>query len=70
MPYRATGDMYRSCGSVISFMFTPHPSYIPLQAMTCGAIPIARRDPYTSWALKDGHNCLLVDPLPHRVLAA
>jgi O-antigen biosynthesis protein len=70
MPYRATGEMYRNCGSLISFMFTPHPSYIPLQAMTCGAIPIARRDPYTAWALKDGHNCLLVDPLPHQILEA
>jgi O-antigen biosynthesis protein len=70
MDYRATGDMYRSCGSLISFMFTPHPSYIPLQAMTCGSIPIARRDRYTAWALKDGHNCLLVDPLPHQILEA
>jgi glycosyltransferase involved in cell wall biosynthesis len=70
MDYRATGEMYRSCGSLISFMFTPHPSYIPLQAMCCGSIPIARRDRYTSWALKDGHNCLLVDPLPHQILEA
>jgi hypothetical protein len=70
MDYRATGDMYRSCGSLISFMFTPHPSYIPLQAMCCGSIPIARRDRYTAWALKDGHNCLLVDPLPHQILDA
>ena len=70
MDYRATGEMYRSCGSVVSFMFTPHPSYIPLQAMTCGSIPIARRDRYTSWALKDGHNSLLVNPLPHEILAA
>jgi O-antigen biosynthesis protein len=70
MDYRATGDMYRSCGSLISFMFTPHPSYIPLQAMCCGSIPIARRDPYTAWALRDGHNCLLVDPLPHQILDA
>ena len=43
MDYRATGEMYRSCGSLISFMFTPHPSYIPLQAMTCGSIPFAPR---------------------------
>jgi hypothetical protein len=70
MGYRATGEMYRSCGSLISFMFTPHPSYIPLQAMSCGSIPIARRDRYTSWALKDGQNCLLVDPLPHQILEA
>ena len=70
MDYRATGEMYRSCGSVISFMFTPHPSYIPLQAMCCGSIPIARRDRYTSWALKDGQNCLLVDPFPHQILEA
>src|SRR5262249_16508022 len=44
--------------------------YIPLQAMTCGSIPIARRDRYTSWALKHEHNCLLVDPLPHQILEA
>ena len=61
--------MYRSCGSLISFMFTPHPSYIPLQAMCCGSIPIARHR-FTAWALKDGHNCLLVDPLPHQILEA
>ena len=70
MDYRATGDMYRDCGSVLSFMFTPHPSYIPLQAMSCGAVPIARRDPFTGWALEHMRNCLLVDPLPNQILEA
>lgn len=70
MDYRATGEMYRSCGGVVSFMFTPHPSYIPLQAMTCGSIPIARRDRFTAWALKDRENCLLVNPLPHEIMDA
>lgn len=70
MSYRETGAMYRSCGSVLGFMFTPHPSYIPLQAMSCGAIPIAVRDPHTQWALNDGHNARTVDPIPREILEA
>lgn len=70
LPYQKTGDLYRNCGGVVSFMFTPHPSYIPLQSMACGTIPIALHDPYTAWALKHEHNSLLINPVPEEILEA
>ena len=70
LPYDETGELYRHCGAGISFMFTPHPSYIPLQMMACGCIVIANRNSYNSWLLKDGYNCILCGPTPRGILEA
>ncbi len=40
-------------------MLTRHPSYIPLELMACGCVPVTNVNTWTSWLLKDGENCLL-----------
>jgi glycosyltransferase involved in cell wall biosynthesis len=70
MDYSETGKLYRHCGVVIAFMFTPHPSYIPLQAMACGSVPIAISSPFVQWILRDKVNSLLVYPTPRAILEA
>jgi glycosyltransferase involved in cell wall biosynthesis len=70
LDYRKTGDLYRSCDFVVGFMFTPHPSYIPLQAMACGAIPICVDNPYIRWAIRDKVNAMAVRPSPQAICEA
>jgi glycosyltransferase involved in cell wall biosynthesis/GT2 family glycosyltransferase len=57
LPYAQTGDLYRSCHAGVAFMLTPHPSYLPLELMACGALAIANVNPGTAWLLRDGENC-------------
>jgi O-antigen biosynthesis protein len=68
--YRSTGDLYRSCDFVLGFMFTPHPSYIPLQAMVCGTIPICVDNPYIRWIIHDKNNAMAVRPSPQAICEA
>jgi glycosyltransferase involved in cell wall biosynthesis len=68
--YRNTGNLYRSCDFVLGFMFTPHPSYIPLQAMACGTIPICIDNPYIRWIIRDKDNALAVRPSPQAICEA
>ncbi|MFL5310105.1 MAG: glycosyltransferase [Myxococcales bacterium] len=57
LPYAQTGELYRGCHAGVAFMLTPHPSYLPLELMACGAVAIANVNPGTGWLLKDGDNC-------------
>ena len=57
--YRATGDLYRSCDIGISLTVSPHPSYLPLELMACGAAVVAFDLPPGYWILDDGVDCLL-----------
>lgn len=68
--YRRTGDLYRSCDFILGFMFTPHPSYIPLQALACGAIPICVDNPYIRWIIRDKVNAMAVRPSPQAICEA
>jgi glycosyltransferase involved in cell wall biosynthesis len=68
--YRSTGNLYRSCDFVLGFMFTPHPSYIPLQAMACGTIPICVDNPYLRWIIRDKDNAMAVRPSPQAICEA
>jgi glycosyltransferase involved in cell wall biosynthesis len=68
--YRCTGNLYRSCDFVLGFMFTPHPSYIPLQAMMCGTIPICIDNPYIRWIIRDKVNAMAVRPSPQAIYEA
>jgi glycosyltransferase involved in cell wall biosynthesis len=68
--YRSTGNLYRSCDFVLGFMFTPHPSYIPLQAMACGTIPICVDNPYIRWIIRDKDNAMAVRPSPQAICEA
>lgn len=68
--YHTTGNLYRSCDFVLGFMFTPHPSYIPLQAMACGTIPICVDNPYLRWIIRDKENAMAVRPSPQAICDA
>jgi glycosyltransferase involved in cell wall biosynthesis len=59
LDYRATGDLYRSCDIGISLTVSPHPSYLPLELMACGAAVVAFDLPPGYWILDDGADCLL-----------
>ncbi len=62
LPYRETGELYRSCHAGIALMLTRHPSYLPFELMACGAVPVATVNPSCAWLLKDGENALVVEP--------
>lgn len=65
---KQTAKLYRLCDVGISFMFTKHPSYIPLELMASGCLVISNRNPANFWLLKHGHNCLLSEPTPSSIL--
>ena len=62
LPYEETGDLYRSCDAGFVMMFTRHPSYLPFEMMACGCSVVTNYNPWTTWLLKDGENCLLSLP--------
>lgn len=66
LPYTETGDtetgaVYRAADAGLVAMATRHPSYLPLEWMACGVAVVANRNPYTTWFLRDGDNCLLCE---------
>ncbi len=71
LDYRATGDLYRSADIGISLTVSPHPSYLPMELMACGAAVVAFDLPPGYWILRDGETCLLsrrtVDGLTEQV---
>jgi glycosyltransferase involved in cell wall biosynthesis len=64
LPYRETGELYRSAHIGLALMATPHPSYLPIQLMACGVVPLALASPYTSWLLRDRVNSICAGPTP------
>ena len=60
----AVANLYRSCDLGLVFMFTPHPSYQPLEYMASGCVTVTNINPGTSWLLQDDVNALLVEPIP------
>lgn len=61
LPFRDTGDLYRSCHAGLAMMYTRHPSYLPFELMACGATVVANRNPANEWLLRDGWNCRLAE---------
>lgn len=59
--------LYGSCHVGLCFMLTPHPSYQPLEFMSCGVATVSNRNPHTTWLLRDEENCLLAPALPAAV---
>lgn len=59
LDYRSTGDLYRSADIGISLTVSPHPSYLPMELMACGAAVVAFDLPPGYWILRDGETCLL-----------
>ncbi len=62
--YEETAKLYRTCNFGLILMFTKHPSYIPLELMASGSIVITNYNDANRWLLKDGENCIVVEPLP------
>lgn len=67
MPYEKTGDVYRTCQIGLAFMATPHPSYLPLQFMASGVVPVVARNPHTEWLLQNESNCIACYPTAHNI---
>jgi O-antigen biosynthesis protein len=61
LPYAQTGELYRTCHVGLSSMLTPHPSYLPLELMACGALVVALRNDANTWLLEDGATCLTAE---------
>ncbi len=59
LPYRQTGELYRSVDAGIVAMATSHPSYLPFELMACGALVFTNYNQHTQWLLKDQENCVL-----------
>jgi len=70
LPYAETGALYRRCHAGMAFMATPHPSYLPLQLMACGAVPITTWNPATHWLLRPGVNSVECWPTPENLATA
>lgn len=61
LPYAQTGELYRTCHVGLASMLTPHPSYLPLELMSCGALVVALHNGANEWLLKDGETCLCAE---------
>lgn len=62
LPYRETGNLYRSCHAGFVMMMTKHPSYLPFELMACGTTVVTNYNEANTWLLRDGSNCLLSPP--------
>jgi hypothetical protein len=60
--YEDLPSFYSSFHIGISFMFTKHPSYIPLELMKSGCLVFTNINEANFWLLKDGYNCVLAYP--------
>ncbi len=69
LPYEKTADLYREVDVGLCFMFTKHPSYLPLEMMACGVTVVTNDNPANEWLLKHEQNCLLAEPTYSCVLA-
>ena len=62
LPYAQTANLYRGADVGLVFMFTRHPSYLPLELMACGVTVVTNQNPANDWLLKHRENCLLTQP--------
>jgi len=70
LDYRETAKLYQTCDVGLTFSMSKHPSYLPLELMASGALVVTNVNPYGSWLLKDGENCLLAEPTAESLCAA
>ena len=55
-------ELYRKCDIGLVFMFTPHPSYQPLEYMACGCATVSNINENNGWLLKNMENAILSEP--------
>ena len=70
LPYRETGDLYRRCHAGLVLMLTKHPSYLPFELMSCGAVPVANVNPANTWLLRNEETALVAEPSPSLLVDA
>ena len=61
LPYTETGDLYRACDVGLVAMATCHPSYLPFELMSAGAVVCTNFNRYTGWLLEHDKNCYQFD---------
>lgn len=62
LPYADTAPLYRTVDVGLCFMFTRHPSYLPLELMASGVTVVTNENVANGWLLEHGANCLLTKP--------
>lgn len=67
LPYRQTAELYRSIDVGLCFMFTRHPSYLPLELMASGVAVVTNDNAANRWLLEHEQNCLLAPPIASAV---
>jgi GT2 family glycosyltransferase/glycosyltransferase involved in cell wall biosynthesis len=68
LPYEHTAELYRTCDVGLVFMFTKHPSYLPLELMASGVCVVTNDNPANRWLLRHEENCLVAMPVASAVL--
>jgi glycosyltransferase involved in cell wall biosynthesis len=68
LPYKQTGELYRQCDIGLCFMFTKHPSYLPIEMMACGVAVVTNANPANRWLFRHQENCLIASPTSTSVL--
>lgn len=68
LPYEQTAALYREVDVGLCFMFTKHPSYLPLELMASGVAVVTNLNPANTWLLRHEENCLLAEPTYSAVL--
>lgn len=63
-------EVYRSCDVGLVFMFTPHPSYQPLEFMASGCAVVTNENSSNRWLLRHEENALLCEPTLEAVAQA
>ena len=58
LDYRDTGELYRSCDVGVALTVSAHPSYLPLELMSCGVPVVAFDNPAGDWIMRSGENSL------------
>ncbi len=62
LPYEETARLYRTTDVGLCFMFTRHPSYLPLEMMACGVTVVTNENAANDWLFSHRRNCLLARP--------
>ncbi len=68
VPYEQLPSFYSQFHIGIVFMFTKHPSYIPLELMKSGCLVVTNFNQANYWLFKDKVNCLLVPPNVNQIV--
>ncbi len=69
LPFAETANLYRSVDIGLVFMFTRHPSYLPLELMACGTVVVTNQNSANEWLFAHGGNALLAQPTAKSVAA-